>query len=307
MSAELTEARAAGIEAAADHVSAYLDASANGMEAAGVPNARRYLEPLEHVFEDLRKLAAKTRGDSQPRKVHGAGGGSKVTPLFTDADKDLLRALPSETRKAVVNMLARHRKGGMADAARAVRAVGDDAQHGTVRGIFRGVADVLQRNAETPLVLEPLPAPPTIDPTTLEDAEILDLPPLDRAKVLADLASQGLLLAPMLVDVGVPCPLCDGGKITMVIDGVQQQVDHDRCDGLGVIDGRRRCADPECLSHGEPLVYSLGGGWECSRKHGHAEREATRFVVPTDLAAVVKPGPVVADPEAFPWDVEGVS
>ena len=60
--AALREARAAGIDAAVDHVSAYLDASAVGMEAAGVPSAHKYLEPLEHVLEDLRKLAAETRG-----------------------------------------------------------------------------------------------------------------------------------------------------------------------------------------------------------------------------------------------------
>ena len=59
--ATLNEARAAGIDAAADHVSAYLDASAVGMEAAGVPSAYKYLKPLEHVLEALRKLAAETR------------------------------------------------------------------------------------------------------------------------------------------------------------------------------------------------------------------------------------------------------
>jgi hypothetical protein len=139
--------------------------------------------------------------------------------------------------------------------------------------------------------------------TTLEDAEILDLPPLDRARVLADLAAKGHHLIAVLLDVGIPCTndMCMDGRVRISGDVV---VDCHVCDGVGSIDGRRRCADRECLSFGEPLTYSLGGGWACSRKHGHAERErADRFVTPADLAAVVKMDPAPpADPDAFPWD-----
>jgi hypothetical protein len=227
-----------------------------------------------------------------------------MTPLSNDADQNLLCALPNETRKAVVELVGRAYKHGIADAAECIRTEGSGPQYGpTLSSIYRGIADALTSAAETMPVFD-LGDLPTPDPTTLSDAEILDLPPLDRAKVIADLAAQGLLVVPMLVDVGTACHVCDGGKVSMVIDGVEQRVDCTRCDGLGVVDGRRRCADRECLSFGEPLTYSLGGGWACSRKHGHAERErADRFVTPADLAAVVKMDPAPAtDPDAFPWD-----
>jgi hypothetical protein len=123
-----------------------------------------------------------------------------MTPLFNDADQNLLRALPNETRKAVVELHARGRKRGIADAAEAIRSVARDPRHGTMRVVYQSIADVLQRHSETPLELN-LPDVPTPDPTTLSDNEILDLPPLDRAKVLADIAAQGLILAVMLVDV----------------------------------------------------------------------------------------------------------
>lgn len=262
-----------------------------------------------------------------------------MKPLFNDADQNLLRALPTQTRKAVVELVGRSWKQGVLDTADNIRtatkkALVDDPELAAFMSTF---ADTITKGAN----IAELPTfdVPTPDPMNLEDAEILDLPPLDRAKVLADLASQGLILAVMLVDVGVPCPHRDGGKVSMVIDGLQQLVDCTRCDGVGSIDGRRRCADRECLSYDEPLTHSLGGGWECSRKHGHAERERAadvhiapdevarfsvtiahdgivadvtdyaavpfaeeaRFVTPADLAAVVKVDPVT-DPDAFPWD-----
>lgn len=228
-----------------------------------------------------------------------------MTPLFNEADQNLLRTIPNETRRAVVELAGRSWKQGVLDTADNIRtatkkALVDDPELAAFMSTF---ADTITKGAGiTELPTFDVPTP---DPTTLSDAEILDLPPLDRARVLTDLAKTGHHLIAAIIDVGVPCTneMCLDGRVRISGDVV---VDCHVCDGVGSIDGRRRCADRECLSYDEPLVYSLAGGWECSRKHGHAERErasADRFVTPADLADVVKMDPAPAtDPDAFPWD-----